>query len=103
MGRRTQGDTIMTALTRSPFSLYLNECLPQAAHTHPAAPSAEVHTLVACPTLPFGTRYKLVSIINGRRSTVAIGRATSRYASLNLANLRRRGARLGIQEVHLLK
>jgi hypothetical protein len=61
-----------------------------------------VHSLVACPTIPHGTRYKLVRVVAGKRSTVAIGRATSRYAALNLATLRRRGARLGIQEVHLL-
>ncbi len=93
----------MTALARSPFSLYLNECLPVTMAATPVRRCAEIHTLVQCPTLPFGTRYKLVCVVNGQRSTVAIGRATSRYASLNLANLRRRGARLGIQEVHVLK
>ena len=96
----------MTALARSPFSLFLNECLPETLPETMLAkatrPSAEIHSLVLCPTIPHGTRYKLVRVVNGQRSTVAIGRATSRYASLNLANLRRRGARLGIQEVHLL-
>ena len=92
----------MTAHARSPFSLYLNECLPAGAQAKPATPSAQIHAFVTCPTVPFGTRYKLVQVVEGRRTTVAIGRATSRYATLNLANIRRRGARLGIQEVHLL-
>jgi hypothetical protein len=89
------------ALARSPFSLFLNECLPEHMLVKQQS-RVVVHTLVDCPIIPQGTRYKLVQVIGGKRSTLAIGRATSRYATLNLANVRRRGARLGIQEVHLL-
>jgi hypothetical protein len=92
----------MTALARSPFSLYLNACLPEAQPEAPRQPAIEIHALVTCPVLPYGTRYKLVQVVNGRRTTTAIGRATSRHPSLNLANLRRRGARLGIHEVHII-
>jgi len=84
------------------FALYLNECLPDEMLAKPA-PKLEIHALVECPAVPFGTRYKFVRVAKGARTTVAIGRAQSKYASLNLANIRRRGARLGIQEVHLIK
>jgi hypothetical protein len=92
------------ALARSPFSLFLNECLPETpvAAAKPAA-TLEIHSLVGCPTVAHGTRYKLVQVIGTQRNTVAIGRAQSRYASLNLAAIRRRGARLGVQEVHLIR
>lgn len=91
----------MNALARSPFSLFLNECLPDVTAAKPV-PSLQVYALTACPTLPYGTRYKLVHVVGDARKTAGIGRATSRYASLNLANVRRRGARLGVQEVHLI-
>lgn len=84
------------------FAIYLNECLPEQARVKPAT-STEIYTLISCPGVPFGTRYKFVVIDNGRRSTIAIGRARSKHASLNLANIRRRGARLGAAEVHIIR
>lgn len=84
------------------FALYLNECLPDEMLVRREA-NIEIWSLIGCPSMEFGTRYKLVRVVNGKRTTVAIGRAQSKYASLNLANIRRRGARLGVQEVHLIK
>lgn len=84
------------------FSLYLNACLPDDMPAKPS-PTPEIFSLIECPAVAFGTRYKFVSIVRGQRITVAIGRAQSKYASLNLAAIRRRGARLGVQEVHILR
>lgn len=84
------------------FALYLNECLPDEMLPRRAA-NIEMHSLVDCPPVAFGTRYKFVRVAKGVRSTVAIGRAQSKYASLNLANIRRRGAKLGVQEIHLVR
>ena len=84
------------------FALYLNECLPDEMLVKPE-PKVEIYSLIECPTVAFGTRYKFVRVVKGVRSTVAIGRAQSKYGSLNLANIRRRGARLGIQDVHLIR
>ena len=83
------------------FALFLNECLPDAMLVK-HAPKIAVFSLVECPAIPFGTRYKFVTVRAGKRNTVAIGRANSRHASLNLANIRRRGAKMGISEVHLI-
>ena len=84
------------------FALYLNECLPDEVLVK-QEPTLEIYRLVECPTVAYGTRYKFVRVVDGVRSTIAIGRAQSKYASLNLANIRRRGARLGTTEVHLIK
>lgn len=84
------------------FALYLNECLPDEMLVRREA-NIEIYSLVGCPCVAFGTRYKFVRVVKGQRTTVAIGRAQSKYASLNLANIRRRGARLGVQEIHLVK
>ena len=84
------------------FALYLNECLPEEMLIKPE-PKLEIFALIDCPAVPFGTRYKFVRVVKGVRTTIAIGRAQSKYASLNLANIRRRGARLGTTEVHLIR
>ena len=71
------------------FALYLNACLPDDAPAKPVA-KVEIFSLVACPTVPFGTRYKFVTVQGGVRTTIAIGRALSKYGSLNLGTIRRR-------------
>ena len=85
------------------FSLLLNACMPDTMPAKHVPLSPQIFSLIACPAVSYGTRYKFVRIINGERVTVAIGRAQSRYATLNLAAIRRRGARLGVQEIHVMK
>lgn len=83
-------------------AIYVNECLPD---THCASPQTqtEIHTLIGCPPIPFGARYKLVGKRNGKSTTIGIGRAQSKAPSLNLANIRRRGAKMGATEVHVIR
>lgn len=83
------------------FSLYLNECLPKRQPAKVGV-KVQVFSLVMCPSVAIGTRYTFVRIINGVPLTVGIGRAQSRHASLNLAAIRKLGAGLATDEVHLL-
>lgn len=60
-----------------------------------------VYELVDCPALP-AANYVLVRREPGaRRKVLAIGRVDHSVPSLNLAEIRRRGAELGAQEVHV--
>ena len=84
------------------FSLYRNDCLPDAPRATARA-DFDVYSLMGCPTVPFGTRYKLVRVVNGQRLTMAIGRAQSHFGPLNLAGIRFRGAVMGVHEIHIVK
>ena len=88
-------------MTQRDFSIYLNECLPDVRAVK-STPNAAVYSLILCPQISQGTRYKFVRIVNDTRVTVAIGRARSRHKSLNLAEIRQLGAQLEIDEVHVL-
>lgn len=60
-----------------------------------------VYDLLECPALPAGN-YVLVRLEpNGPRTVLSIGRVNSSAHSLNLAEIRQRGAELGADEVHL--
>ena len=60
-----------------------------------------IHALVTCPALP-ASNYILVRTAKGRRREVlAIGRVNHPTPSLNLAEIRQRGATLGATEVHV--
>mgnify|MGYP005850707447 CR=1 FL=1 len=60
-----------------------------------------VFSLIGCPELP-GTVYLLVRRDhNGRRRVLRIARTVHEAASLNLAEIRHRGAQLGANEVHV--
>jgi hypothetical protein len=60
-----------------------------------------VYELIECPLLP-AVNYVLVRREPGRRRKVlSIGRASHSAPSLNLAEIRRRGAELGADEVHV--
>ena len=66
-------------------------------------PRVVVHPLLFCPPLPQGARYVLVKRNwPGVRSVLAVARATSEHATVNLAVVRLRAARLGANEVHVL-
>lgn len=59
-----------------------------------------VHSLIECPA-PGQSAYILARPRHGKREALHIGAAASRSATLNLAHIRRRGAKLGAHEVHL--
>lgn len=60
-----------------------------------------VYSLVECPALPSGNYILVRRDENGDRTVLAIGSATHDAASLNLADIRHRGAELGANEVHI--
>ncbi len=60
-----------------------------------------IHSLVTCPELP-ASNYILVRTAPGeRREVLAIGRVNHPTPSLNLAEIRQRGATMGASEVHV--
>jgi len=60
-----------------------------------------VYELLDCPALP-AANYVLVRREPGaRRKVLSIGRVSNAAASLNLAEIRQRGAELGADEVHV--
>ena len=60
-----------------------------------------VYSLVECPALPSGNYILVKRDDNGAREVLAIGSVANDAASLNLAEIRRRGAELGANEVHV--
>ena len=60
-----------------------------------------VYTLLECPEVPEGNFILVHRDAQGRRTALAIGHLTRDCGSLNLAELRHRGARLGANEVHV--
>ncbi|HEX2841456.1 hypothetical protein [Hyphomicrobium sp.] len=60
-----------------------------------------VYDLVDCPEVPAANFLLVHRDETGRRSVLAIGHLTHSATSLNLAEIRYRGARLGANEVHV--
>ena len=60
-----------------------------------------VYDLLDCPEIPAANFLLVHRDAAGRRSVLAIGHLKHNAASLNLAELRHRGARLGANEVHV--
>ena len=60
-----------------------------------------VYSLVECPALASGNYILVHRDELGERKVLAIGSAPHDAASLNLADIRRRGADLGANEVHI--
>jgi hypothetical protein len=60
-----------------------------------------VYSLVDCPEIPAANFLLVHRDDKGHRSVLAIGHLTHDAGSLNLAELRHRGARLGANEVHV--
>ncbi len=60
-----------------------------------------IYSLVECPALPAGNYVLVRRDHNGSRHVLAIGRVGHESASLNLAEIRRRGAELEANEVHV--
>jgi hypothetical protein len=60
-----------------------------------------IYSLVECPAIPSGNYILVHRDAKGERFVLAIGRVGNTAASLNLAEIRRRGAELGANEVHV--
>jgi hypothetical protein len=60
-----------------------------------------VYSLIECPALAAGNYALVRRETNGDRTVLALGSAIEDAASLNLAEIRRRGAELGANEVHV--
>lgn len=60
-----------------------------------------IYSLIECPEMPAGNYVLVRRTPEGRRIALAIGRAVHAAASLNLAEIRQRGAQLGANEVHV--
>ena len=82
------------------FAVYSNDAFENAI-TATSARHVTIFSLIDCPQLPFGTRYKFVDSTNGHRLTIGIGRAVSSHQPLNLATVRHLGAQHGCTEVHV--
>lgn len=60
-----------------------------------------IYTLADCPELPPANYVLTRRGDTGRREVLAIGRLVNDSGSLNLAEIRQRGAQLGASEVHV--
>src|SRR6185503_4674161 len=60
-----------------------------------------IYNLLECPELPPANFVLVRRDGDGRRAVMAIGRLTNASMTLNLAELRQRGAQLGANEVHV--
>ena len=60
-----------------------------------------IYSLLECPAIPAGNYILVHRDAEGRRLVLAVGRVSNAAASLNLAEIRRRGAELGANEVHV--
>lgn len=60
-----------------------------------------VYDLLDCPEIPAANFLLVRRDASGQRSVLAIGHLKHNAASLNLAEIRYRGARLGANEVHV--
>jgi hypothetical protein len=60
-----------------------------------------IYPLVDCPALPASNYILVKREASGKRTVLSIGRVANSAPSLNLAELRQRGAELGANEVHV--
>jgi hypothetical protein len=60
-----------------------------------------VYSLIECPPLPQASYVLVRREADGRRVALHVGLGRSQTATLNLAQVRRRGAQLGANEVHV--
>jgi hypothetical protein len=60
-----------------------------------------VYSLIECPPLPRASYLLVRREPDGRRVVLHVGQGRSDAATLNLAQVRQRGAQLGVNEVHV--
>jgi hypothetical protein len=60
-----------------------------------------IYSLIECPALPAGNYVLVRREANGVRNVLSVGRVSNESASLNLAEIRKLGAELEANEVHV--
>lgn len=60
-----------------------------------------VYSLIECPPLPVASYVLVERDVSGRRRALRVGLGHSDAPTLNLAQVRQRGAQLGANEVHV--
>jgi hypothetical protein len=60
-----------------------------------------VYSLIECPPLPKATYVLVQRAADGRRRPLHVGLGRNEASTLNLAQVRQRGAQLGANEVHV--
>ncbi len=89
----------------APLALGLPDEVPARQHLwRGASGQAYVHSvysLIECPPLPRASYVLVRREANGRRVALHVGLGRSDAATLNLAQVRQGGARLGANEVHV--
>ena len=60
-----------------------------------------VYSLIECPPLPKASYLLVRREFDGRRVVLHVGQGQNDAATLNLAQVRQRGAQLGVNEVHV--
>lgn len=60
-----------------------------------------IYSLLECPELPAGNFILVRRDADGRRTVLVIGRLAHQAPSLNLAEIRQKGAQMGANEVHV--
>jgi hypothetical protein len=82
-----------TAVTNERFHFWCGASGQRYVHT--------IYSLLECPAIPASNYILVKREASGRRSVLSIGRLTHDIPSLNLAEIRQRGAELGANEVHV--
>jgi hypothetical protein len=105
MAARIVSPVPLLAVAPEPVSLGLPEEAPVRQHVWRGASGNgyphRVYSLIACPPLPAAS-YLLVRRDDlGRRTVLRVGLGRSDVPTLNLAQVRQRGAQLGANEVHV--
>jgi hypothetical protein len=89
----------------APMELGLDPQVPARQHLWRGASGRvyvhRVYTLIECPPLPQASYVLVRREADGRRIALHVGLGRSGTATLNLAQVRRRGAQLGANEVHV--
>lgn len=95
----------LQAAAPAPVSLGLPEEVPARRQVWRGASGKgyahSVYSLIACPPLPAASYILVRRDRHGRRTALRVHLGQSDAPTLNLAHVRRRGAQLGANEVHV--
>jgi hypothetical protein len=105
MAARTSRPVPLQAVAPAPIPLGLADDVPSRRQLWRGASgkaySHNVYSLIACPPLPAASYLLVRRDPHGRRTALRVGLGKSDAPTLNLAEVRRRGAQLEANEVHV--
>lgn len=105
MAARIVSPVPLQAAVPAPIPLGLPEEVPARQQVWRGASGKgyahSVYSLIACPPLPAASYVLVRRDRHGRRRALRVGLGQSDAPTLNLARVRRRGAQLGANEVHV--